>query len=98
MQAGQARPGWIIEIAEHNLQEVVDRALLDNQAAIHVGLADGQCRVEEQALLGPAVGDAGGDGVAPPVAEGMGSAIGVGQAQISRRNDLIEDVMERPKH
>ncbi len=46
-QARQLRPGRIVEIPQQNLEEIIDRSLLDEERAVHIGFADGECGVEE---------------------------------------------------
>ena len=82
-QAGQSRPGRIVEIAKQNLEEIVDRALLDEEGAVHIGFADCERGVEEQPPLRASIGDAGDYGLAAAVAKRVGDTIGVDQAQIS---------------
>src|SRR5262249_24655262 len=92
------RPVRVVEIGEEQVEEIVDRAPLHDEPPIHVGLAERQCRIEEQQPLGLAIGDAGDDRCTASIAESMGTAFGVDQAQISCRYDAIEGVPERAEH
>src|SRR5207342_29777 len=86
------------EIGEDELEEVVDRALFENEAAIHIGFADGERRVENEQPLGRAISDASDNGRAIAVAKIMGATVGVDQAQITCRNDPIKGMPERAEH
>ena len=93
-----AGPMGIFEIGKDQLEKIVDRAPLHDEAPIHISLTQRECRIDEKQALGPAIHDAGDDRRAALVAEGMGAALGVRQAQISCRYDAIEGMPERAEH
>jgi hypothetical protein len=71
---------------------------LHDEAAIHIGFADGERRVENELPFGRAIGDTGNNGRATSVAEVVGATVGVDQAQRSCCNNPIEGMPERTEH
>lgn len=63
------RPGRGSEIGGQQIEEVVDRALLDDQPPIHVGLAERKRGIERKSPLRRPVGDAYDHGTAGVIAE-----------------------------
>src|SRR5712691_3567559 len=68
----QLRPrGWpaVATLTKHDGKDVGDRALLDHDAAIHVGFAESQLGIDEDATLGRSGGEADRHGPARAVPE-----------------------------
>src|SRR4026209_273505 len=63
-----------------------------------MGFPERERGIEEQTPLGAGIGDTGNDRGAAQVAKGKGATLGVDQAQISSRYDLVESMPERAKH
>ena len=56
--AGPADPGLLLEFADgaaQQIEQVVKRALLDRQTAVHIEFAERKLRIEEQSALAGAV-------------------------------------------
>src|SRR5262249_13670397 len=92
------RPAHRREIFQDDFKKVINGALLDDEAAVHIGLADGERRIECEPDLGPFVGDARRNGRAAMVAEAMVATFGVDQVEMTYRDKLIENVAERAEH
>ena len=90
-----ARPSGIIEVGENQVEKIVNRASFHDEASVHVGFAKRQRGIEEQAPFGAGVGETDDDRRPASVAEGMRVTVRVDQAQISRRNDMVESMPER---
>jgi hypothetical protein len=69
-------------IGEDKRQEIIDRAPLDCQAAVHIGFADCEVGVEHQPEGGPAVVHPDGDLIAGAVAEGEPLATRLEKCQV----------------
>jgi hypothetical protein len=85
-------------IAEHQRQEIIDRALLDRQAAIHVGFADREVGVEHQPERGLAVAHPDDDLLAGAVAEGELPAIRLPNRQVPALDNMGEHPAQAAEH
>src|SRR5690606_37654038 len=85
-------------ILEHEGQEVVDPALLHDEPAIHIGLADSEMRVQRKLSLEPPVGEPGDYWGAFTIAELEGLAVVGDQGEIAALHDSAEQNFERLEH
>ena len=96
--AGRQPPGadghhrqWrqrIVEVLEDHHQEVEDRPLLDDQAAVRERFAEPEVGIADDNRFGLGTGEAYAHGLAPPVAEGKCPALGVDDFQRPLANGL----------
>src|SRR6185503_16811189 len=93
-----ARPARSSKIFEDHLEEVVNRALFDDEAAFHIGFADRKRRVHHESNLSPFVGNARRNGGAAMIPEAIVTDIGVDQVKVTCRDEPIKDVAERAEH
>ena len=70
-------------------------ACLDQQAAVHVGFAEGQFRIEQQLALGRPVGQPDLDPLTATVAVALAATVGVGNLQVARADDLVEEAVRQ---
>ncbi len=75
-QPSGQRPGWCgdMVLPQQDREHVGDRALLDDERAIHIGFAQSKLWIEQDAALRFCVGEAHGNGRPAAVAEGVGIA------------------------
>ena len=104
LSVGLERARWqnlletIVLAIKKQIEEVVDSTPLHNEAAIHIGFTKRERGIEEQTPLGAGICDTGHDRGAAQVAKGEGATLGVDQAKIPCRYDLVENMPERAKH
>ena len=70
-------------LPEHDGEHVGDRALLDHESAVHVGFAELQFGIEQDAPFGGAGGKAHRDRLAGAIAEGQDRAARGGEPEMS---------------
>src|SRR5262249_13587957 len=93
-----ARPAYRCKIFQDDFEKIVDGALLDDQAAVHVGLPDGEHGVEREPNLRPFVGDTRHNRRTTMVSEAIVAIVGVDQVEIACRDKPVEDIAERAEH
>ena len=86
------------EILEQDGEEIVDRALLDDEAAVHERLAELEVGVQDHAPLGRQIGEAGDDRIAAAVAEPVPLAGTVDDLELSALDPAREDHLKQAIH
>ena len=76
-------------VAQHELEEIVDGAALDDEAAVHEQLAQAQLGIDDRGALGTRIHEADADLLAGAVAEGVLTA--------ARRHDRQRTALDEPR-
>jgi hypothetical protein len=97
-QPKPARPAPRGYICQQEFEKIVERALLEDEPPLHIGLADGKGRVQCELPLGPFVADPGDDRGAGAIAKLANAPIGSDHLQMTGRYSPLQNVAERAKH
>ncbi len=96
--AHPARQPLCLRVLEHQLEELVDAAFFENEAAVHVAFADAHAGVEGDGAFGLGVGDPGDHPAAGAVAEAEQLALVVVHAEVAFANHPLERNAKRTEH
>ena len=85
-------------LAERNGEHVGDRAFLDHEGAVHIGFAEFQFRIEQDAPFGGAGGKADRHRLAGAVAKGEDRAARGGDPKRPPADEGLEQKLKQPVH
>src|SRR5579883_2956937 len=86
--------GRAAHIEPEEIEQVVDRAALDRERAVHEGLAEGQPRIEEEFALDRSIVKSHGNNGAGRARKDMERATCVDQAQCAVANQMMKEMRE----
>ncbi len=82
-------------LAGDQLHQVEDRAVLDDQAAVHIGLAEPETRVPGDVEPDPAVGEADGEPRAAAGTAGLALAVGRDDREAAFLEQLVHELADQ---
>jgi hypothetical protein len=85
----------LLSIRQHERQKIIDVAVPDEHAAIHIALPEGELRIQGEPFLDPPIPEHNGDRLATAIAVPTAYTVCKHDRQVAVDHEMTQEVVER---